>query len=71
MAISGYPTPVRERHGCKVSWYTYDTEEEAKAAAKVARRDAKKQAAKGFDFGYCVPGRIEPTADGKFEVTLP
>lgn len=71
MAITGYPPPIAERHGCKVSWYTYADRKTANQAARVARKDAAKYAAQGYDFGYCVPGTVRENDDGTFEVTLP
>ena len=80
-----YPTPVKQRGGCKVSWNYYDNEDDAKACSDAARRNAQLQAALGYDFGYCAPGSIEkkkPDAiykefgkdlevGGLFEVCLP
>lgn len=50
---------IAQDGGCKVGWSTYDSKEEAEAAAVQARADAQRRAARGYDFGYCVPGTIE------------
>ena len=69
-----YPTPIRTRGGCKVSWNYYVTEAEAKECAAAAKHNARIQANLGYDFGYCSPGSIVPVeiAGTKlFEVCLP
>lgn len=65
-----YPTPLSQRSGCKVGWLTFATEDEAKAASKVAMAEADVRADQGYDFGYCSPGSIEKVADG-YEVCIP
>lgn len=75
--FSEYPEYVDMRSGCKVSWLYYATEEDAKAASKVAVLNARKQAALGYDFGYCAPGSVElkthPNSphNGLYEVCVP
>jgi hypothetical protein len=64
------PTPISTRTGCKVSWATYATEEEAKTAAKYAQLAAALRAAQGYDFGYLTPGAISRVQDG-WEVVFP
>tara|TARA_R100001163_G_C4974548_1_gene133147 strand:- start:272 stop:499 length:228 start_codon:yes stop_codon:yes gene_type:complete len=66
-----YPKPIRFEVGCKVSWYTYATEEEAKVVSAIADLEAIKQARQGFDFGYCCPGDIRKEDDGAWTVTIP
>lgn len=69
--MSAYPSPVRTSSGCKVAWYTYATRAEAETAAKVARVEASRKAAFGYDFGYSSPGDIRTNPDGTFTVTIP
>lgn len=71
-----YPTPVKFRSGCKVSWKYYTTREEAEEAAKAARHNAEIQWSLGYDFGYCSPGSItevkaECEYKGLYEVCIP
>ena len=66
-----YPKPLRHEVGCKVSWYTYATEEEAKRVSKIAEQDAAELRAEGFDFGYLRPGDIRKEDDGTFTVVIP
>ena len=75
------PAHLRVRSGNKVSWYYFETEDEAKAAAKVAKHNAKIAEDEGYDFGYQCPGTIRkmpPVALGelaglenKYEVCFP
>lgn len=67
----GYPPALSERSGGKVGWKTYATQADATAAAKVATRDAARQARLGYDFGYCSPGSITRLNNGTFEVCVP
>jgi hypothetical protein len=65
---------IKQESGCKVGWYTYDNEAEAKAASAQAARDAARMARQGYDFGYQVVGGIQKVAvDGKlaYRVTIP
>lgn len=66
-----YPQPLRREVGCKVSWYTYATEEEAEAVSKIAQKEAGELRAEGFDFGYLWPGDIRKEEDGTFTVVIP
>lgn len=66
-----YPKPLRREVGCKVSWYTYATKEEAERVSKIAEKDAAEQRAEGFDFGYLWPGDIRKEDDGTFTVVIP
>jgi len=68
---SDYPTRLTEECGCKVSWYTFAKEADAKVAAKLAEEDAKELWAVGFDFGFMCPGDITELKDGTFEVVIP
>lgn len=54
------------RSGCKVCWYYYRTEAEAQAASKVAKHNARIDAAAGYDFGYQSPGWITPPGEQNF-----
>ncbi len=59
-----YPTPVKQRGGCKVSWNYYSNEDDAKKCSEAAHHNGKLQAARGYDFGYCSPGEIRKMAPG-------
>ena len=63
--------PVSSRSGCKVCWYVYATREQAELAAGVAVIQAELKAAKGYDFGYQVPGTITKIDEHKYEVCFP
>lgn len=69
------PEGLSQRSGCKVSWRTYATREEAEAAATVAIHNAEIDSGLGYDFGYCSPGYIDTvTLDNGsqvFEVCFP
>ena len=56
--------------GCKVSWYNFKTEEDAKKASEIAKHNAEIDASRGYDFGYCCPGEIVKEEDGTFTVTF-
>lgn len=71
MPWMNYPAYKALRTGCKVSWYTYGTKEEAEAASKAAINNASILAEKGYDFGYQSPGAIEQNKDGDFVVVIP
>jgi len=58
------PKSISYRSGCKVCWETYATEEEAKVASVLARKEGYEKAALGYDFGYCSPGSIDKVKDG-------
>lgn len=70
-----YPLPAERRIGCKVRWFYYTSEEDAKKAADVARREAVHRSDQGYDFGYMCPGSIQPHLTGPYagmwEVCLP
>lgn len=53
------PEPVSRRMGCKVGWYYYRTEAEARAASPIAVHNGRIAAGEGYDFGYCCPGSVE------------
>lgn len=60
--------------GCKVGWETFDSEAEAHARSATAVEEARSRAARGYDFGYLVPGTINTSErDGKrvWVVTVP
>lgn len=66
-----YPKPLRHRFGCKVGWRTYANLEDAGKASKVAREEARKVAAMGYDFGYLSCGVISQNEDGTYDVVCP
>ena len=66
-----YPPPQDTRSGCKVSWNIYGSMEEALVCSRVAKYNAKIDAAMGYDFGFCAPGSIDELPDGRFEVCIP
>lgn len=66
-----YPPCQDERVGCKVSWYTYVNEADAKEASRAAEHNARILEAQGYDFGYQAPGHVSKQPDGRFEVTIP
>ena len=43
-----YPEPQKKEIGCKVSWYTYSSLEDAKKASEVAKEEAIECAAMGL-----------------------
>ena len=65
-----YPTPEKQRGGCKVSWNYYDNEVDAKKCSEAAYHNSLIDASLGYDFGYCAPGSIREV-EGLFEVCLP
>ncbi len=70
-----YPKEQEMRCGCKVSWYYYELEADAKTAAAAARHNSAILANQGYDFGYQAPGwHIDSTQSwfpGLFEVCIP
>jgi hypothetical protein len=66
-----YPSADDYRSGIKVGWRTYKTREEADRCATAAKHNAIIDRAAGYDFGYNMPGTVEATADGRFEVCIP
>ena len=73
-----YPPHQAMRSGCKVSWYYYAKEDDAKKAAEVAKHNAAIQSSLGYDFGYQSPGySIQlmganwPDYAGLWEVCIP
>ena len=66
-----YPTPVRKEHGCKVSWYTYRTRDEALFISPLAYERGQWLEDEGFDFGYMIPGSISQEDDGLWTVVIP
>ena len=80
-AFKNYPEPVTQRGGCKVSWYYYKTESEARTCSEAAAWNREIKAGLGYDFGYCWPGTVkrmdhpapygEPQYEGLWEVCLP
>ena len=68
---SDYPPRLKEEQGCKVGWYTFAKEADAKVAANLAEEDAKELWAMGYDFGFQQPGSITELKDGTFQVVIP
>lgn len=70
-----YPKPDAIRCGCKVSWNYYRDKSDAKRAAVIAKTEAARLAAEGYDFGFQCPGEIRKIDAGEFAgmhaVTLP
>ena len=67
-----YPKPIKSECGCKVSWYYYDNEADARAAADVAEHNAEIMYQEGYDFGYQCPGAIDKHADMEmYRVVIP
>lgn len=52
------PPHAAYRGGCKVSFRYYKTEEEANAAAEIAKHNARIDRSLGYDFGYMCPGDV-------------
>lgn len=65
-----YPEPTRMEHGCRVSWYSYDNEADAEAAAEAAEHNADIDERMGFDFGMVIPGQIRKE-ENEFIVCIP
>ena len=59
MTYQPYPEAAARRTGCKVSWWYYDTREEAEACSRVAIHNSYVLQQEGYDFGYCSPGSIQ------------
>lgn len=70
-----YPKYKDLRVGIKVSWYYYESEDDAKLASEAAKHNAQIQWAQGYDFGYQSPGYITKYKEGPyaglFEVCIP
>jgi hypothetical protein len=65
------PTPVRQISGCKVGFYYYSDEATARRAAKIARYNGAIDAERGYDFGYRMPGELNETPEGLWQVVIP
>lgn len=65
-----YPRPLKINSGCKVSWYSYATLEEAKECSEAAISNARIKSYQGYDFGYQCPGDISKSDNG-WEVCIP
>ena len=68
---SELPEHEVKRVGCKVSWYSFKNEEDAKKASEIALNNAAIDASHGYDFGYLCPGAIIKEEDGTFTVIFP
>ena len=66
-----YPKPVRTEHGCKGSWYSYQTKDEAQFVAELAHEQGQWLEDAGFDFGYMTPGEIKQEDNGLWTVVIP
>lgn len=71
MAEVKCPKEIGYEGGCKVSWLTYATREDAEVASGFAAREAHRKAGLGYDFGYQSPGSITEHEDGTFTVVWP
>lgn len=71
MTYLPYPKEVDMQCGCKVSWLYYETLEEAQKASEAAKHNARLDAARGYDFGFCCPGEIDEISENKFKVCIP
>lgn len=70
-AYKPYPKHVSIRNGCKVSWLRFADRGTAEKAAEAAKHNAEIDWARGYDFGYMMPGSIEQKSDGTYEVCIP
>ena len=66
-----YPKPIRTEYGCKVSWYSYRTKDEAQFVAEVAHAQGQWLEDAGFDFGYMTPGELKQEDNGLWTVVIP
>ena len=66
-----YPKPVRTEYGCKVSWYSYRTRDEAQFVAELAHEQGQWLEEAGFDFGYMTPGELKQEDNGLWTVVIP
>lgn len=64
------PAPQSTRSGNKVGWNFYTSLDDAEACSQWAQEQAKHMESIGYDFGYQVPGRVQPV-DGGWEVVIP
>lgn len=78
MTYKQYPKYQDSRSGIKVSWYFYESREDAEKASKAARHNAIRLEQQGYDWGYQSPGQIKEIKPGGwygdktgFEVTIP
>jgi len=62
--------PVEAWDGCKVGWAVYRLKADADLIARQAKKDAKKKAERGYDFGYQSPGTVTRVENG-YRVCLP
>ena len=65
------PEYTIKKVGCKVSWYSFKNEDDAKKASAIALHNAAIDASHGYDFGYLCPGAIVKEEDGTFTVIFP
>lgn len=67
--------PQFSRSGSKVSWKYYATEDGAKIAGVRAELTAERREARGYDFGFQVPGEVRYMETGEYaglwEVCVP
>jgi hypothetical protein len=69
--LSPMPTVISRRTGCKVSWYSFATKEEAAIASEHAKLQAEYYGYLGYDYGYYSGGEILKTEQGTWEVVFP
>ena len=65
-----YPQPCKVEVGCKVMWYYYDKQSDAKKASKIAIKHGAYKASQGFDFGYQSVGSINFSEPEKMYVVV-
>ncbi len=70
MEYMKFKEPEDWESGCKVSWGTYTTLEDAQEAALAAEYNGRIDASRGYDFGYQMPGDIRKLDNGKYRVTF-
>ena len=75
LTFKDYPKPFAYRGGCKVDWYYYQTEDEARVASKAAYHNRDIMRDQGYEWGYQSPGGVELVKDGPhaglWEVVIP
>lgn len=65
-----YPTPLHQRHGNNVSWFTYAHQVDAMKASVLAEQMAAVRWAQGQDYLYALPGQIVRNTDGTYTVVV-
>ena len=65
-----YPTPLRQRQGQHVAWFTYAHQVDAMRASVLAEQMAAVRWAQGQDYLYALPGQIIKNNDGTYTVIV-